>query len=194
MELDAPELAERLHLAAAKDTVRGVMFNAVMQPVARRYGAADLRALHERLAPADWSALRMYPVADFLKLLFEVVEVGVRRGEARADALRWAGAGCSEVFLASPVGKALLALFARLGTMAFFRQVGPAYRLMATYGTREFELLGPNEGVVHFRNELCPPLFHEGVFLAGLQAVKLRGSIEARMLSAVDFDLVGRWS
>ncbi len=193
MELDAADLAERLQITTPKDTVRGVMFNAVLQRVATKYGAADLAALQERAAPADWGLLRMYPTADFLKLLFEVVELEVRRGEPRADALRWVGAGCSEAFLASSVGKALLGLFSRMGPLALFRQVGPAYRLMVSYGFREFESRGANDGVVRFRNELVPPLFHEGAFQAGLRAVQLEATIEARARSPVDFDLVGHW-
>ena len=164
-----------------------MMFNAVARLATEQLGIPIV----ELLAPGaagEWATFGVYPAADLLRLVYAIAEANLSGG-APGETWRRLGEGCGEAFLDSALGRSLVGLFRRIGVEAFLPQVPPAYGLFARYGSRSVEVLGPGAWQVRFRGEVLPAELHLGVFDAGLQAVDLRGSLEIRPRSLLDFDL-----
>jgi uncharacterized protein (TIGR02265 family) len=193
MDFDRNELEERLRATTPRDTVRGMMFKGVMVEAGRRFGPDRAGEVQRRVAPQGWRDFFSYPAADFLKMMFELTELGQAGGASRAEMQRFCGAATADAFFASTIGKTLLLLWSSGGPPKLLHNAPGGYRQVVSYGVRTFLPQGERAGVMQFRQDMMPAAYHEGVFQACFRALRAEVEMESRPLSLVDLDIHFRW-
>ncbi|HSP80533.1 MAG TPA: TIGR02265 family protein, partial [Myxococcaceae bacterium] len=173
MPSDKNDLAQRLAVCKTDDTVRGFIFKAVYQMVEERAGGAAVERMMQQLRvhkmPVDFFS---YPVADFLRLIYLAADVLEPQCGSPEEGLRACGACTVTGFFKSYVGNTLVKLIGMNDPKRLFGSVQTVYSTLVSYGTREYEDLGPGRIRLTYRGDMQPIYFHEGALGEALRVMR----------------------
>jgi uncharacterized protein (TIGR02265 family) len=181
-------------LAPESATVRGLIFNAVFKLVAEHQGgvaAAELRSTISKKPLMDFFA---YPARDFLRVLYDAAELLAPRYGSTGAAIYACGAAAVGVFFQSSVGRTLTHIVGRGNPKRLFSSAPTAYSTAVSYGQREYAVLGENRVMLHFRGDMQPTEFHQGMLEEALRAVGCEGRVEVRKLGLDEAEYIIEWS
>lgn len=191
MPTDRKDLAARIAATSARDTARGLTFNALFDTIEEHLGReAALAADPER--KGHRTEFFSFPVADFLRIAFEGADRLERKLGSVDEAFRAFGYRTTTNVLGSMMGATMIALAGRNGLRALLGQAVTGYRASVSYGDRRLEWVGPSHARFTFEGDFLVPQYHCGIFLAAIDAMGAKGRVEGRstgLLSAV-YDLV----
>ena len=170
MPLDRSELAERISATRSTDLLRGSVFHAVLNEVARRCPEHPdlplLRAQHGQLA---LRALHFYPAADWLNLLWDAADMLEPVAGSEVAALEEIGAAVCRHFLDSLVCKLALALGGRGSPVDRVMHAPATYSAGASYGQRTVERISRELAVLRIDQDIAPCPYHVGLIRAGVE-------------------------
>ena len=183
-----------MNLAVEGATVRGLIFNAIFKLVAQHEGesaAAELRSAISKKPLVDFFS---YPVRDFLQVLYGAGEkLAPRYGSVEA-AIKACGAAAIGGFFQSGVGKTLTHIIGKGDPKRLFSSAPTAYGTAVSYGQREYTALGERRVRLHFRGDMQPVEFHQGLLEEALRAVGFQqGRVEARKLGLEEAEYIIEW-
>jgi uncharacterized protein (TIGR02265 family) len=194
MPSDKTELAQRIAICKPEDTVRGFIFKSVYGLVEQRAGSAGvdriLLQLRGAKMPVDFFS---YPVADFLRLLYAATDVLEPQYPSVQDAFRACGASTVTGFFNSYVGNTLMKLIGMGEPRRALSTVGTVYSTLVSYGTREFQDLGNNRGLITFRGDMQPVYFHEGSLTEVLRVLCGSGKVTGKALALDHAEYLLEW-
>jgi uncharacterized protein (TIGR02265 family) len=170
MPTDRKDLQRRVAATTARDTARGLCFNALFDTIEEHLGkgaAVEVDPEHEGHRTEFFS----YPVADFLRISFEGADRLERKLGSLDDAFRAFGYRTTTNVLGSMMGATMIALAGKNGLRALLGQAVTGYRATVSYGERKLEWVGPRHARFTFDNDFLVPQYHCGVFLAAVDAV-----------------------
>ncbi|HZI15593.1 MAG TPA: DUF2378 family protein [Myxococcus sp.] len=169
------DLERRIALARPDDTVRGLIFNAVLALAGRQLGPEAAVRLREPLftrSPVDFFS---YPAVDFLRLIYSTADALTPRYGSHEEAMRAVGGAAVTGFFHSTVGQTLTRLIGQKDPKRLFANAPTAYSTLVSYGRREYSELGARRVRLHFQGDMQPVAFHEGVLGEALNAIGCRG-------------------
>lgn len=188
------DLKKRLALATPADTVRGLFFSGVLDTV--RYLATEREAWHCRkmLGQAPYFDFLPYAIPDFLRLVFTAARCLSTRDEDFAGALRKLGKRGMKDFLGSSAGKTFLS-FSFNEPRRVLSSLPVLFRTTTSYGERTVQWLGPRYCRVVMKRDFLPTAYHEGSFLALMEALRLEGAeVKSRVTGVIDSEYVLTWT
>lgn len=157
-------------MAAARDTVKGMIFNGMIDAVRAASGeeaAARCKAVAKQKRFIDFF---FCPVADYLRMAWFAVELLEKPlGSVDADFFQL-GRRAVLSFLDTGVDKTLLVLISNDLRRAL-GNADMAYRTTISYGERSLRWPGPREARFEFKGDFLVPPFHAGVIKTGLEAI-----------------------
>ncbi|HEX8822719.1 MAG TPA: DUF2378 family protein, partial [Archangium sp.] len=174
-------------------TVRGLIFNAVFTLVAQHQGekaATELRATIAKKPLVDFFS---YPLRDFLQVLYAAADSLAPRYGSPEAAIRACGAAAIGGFFQSSVGKTLTNIIGQKDPKRLFSSSPTAYATAVNYGQREYTALGERRVRLHFRGDLQPVEFHQGLLEEALRSVGHQGRVEARKLAIDEAEYFIEW-
>lgn len=194
MPSDKNELAQRIAICKPEDTVRGFIFKSVYGLVEQRAGSAGVDRILQQLRgakmPVDFFS---YPVGDFLRLLYTAVDVLEPQYPTVEDTFRACGASTVTGFFNSYVGNTLMKLIGMGEPRRALSTVGTVYSTLVSYGTREFQDLGGNKGLITFRGDMQPVYFHEGSLAEVLRVLCGGGKVTGKALALDQTEYLLEW-
>jgi uncharacterized protein (TIGR02265 family) len=170
MPTDRNDLQRRIGATTARDTARGLCFNALFDTIEEHLGkgaAVEVDPEHKGHRTEFFS----YPVADFLRISFEGADRLERKIGSVDEAFRAFGYRTTTNVLGSMMGATMIALAGKNGLRALLGQAVTGYRATVSYGERKLEWLGPRHARFTFDEDFLVPQYHCGVFLAAVDAV-----------------------
>ncbi len=187
------DLERRIALARPEDTVRGLIFNAVLSLAQRELGPEAASRLREPLfkrSPVDFFS---YPVVDFLRLIYSTADALAPQCGSREEALRVIGGATVEGFFRSTVGQTLTRLIGQKDPKRLFSNAPTAYATLVSYGRREYSELGERRVRLHFHGDMQPVEFHEGVLGEALKAIGCKGQAQGTPRALDEAEYVIGW-
>jgi uncharacterized protein (TIGR02265 family) len=187
------EFDQRMRLAPEGATVRGLIFNAIFKLVAQHLGddaATELRALIAKKPLVDFFS---YPARDFLRVLYGAGERLAPKYGSVEEGIRACGAAAIGGFFQSNVGRTLTHIIGRGDPKRLFSSSPTAYTTAVSYGQREYTALGERRVRLHFRGDMQPVEFHQGLLEEALRAVGCPGRVEVRKLSLEEAEYTIEW-
>lgn len=190
MPANKAELSARLMAAHPGDNVLGLIFTSVFQLIEQQAGAGALTRLRTGELAKEYSELRMYPVQDFLHLLFNAAELLEGRLGTPDTVFRMCGEKSITRYNSGP-GRFLFSVLARGEPHKLFSMAQIGYSTAVTYGKREYKATSPKSGVLRAQGDMIPPAFHEGLFIGSLKLLNIRGRAWARPhgIDCADYDI-----
>lgn len=179
MQANKAELSARLTAAHPGDNVLGLIFTSVFHLVEEQAGPDTLMKLRTGELGKEYSELRMYPVQDFLHLLFNAAELLEGRLGTPDTVFRACGEKSITRYNSGP-GRFLFNVLARGDPHKLFSMAQIGYSTAVTYGKREYKPISPKSGVLRVQGDMIPPAFHEGLFIGSLKLLNIRGRAWAR--------------
>ena len=173
------ELARRMCLATAEDTMRGMIFNGTLE-VLRELGARSLmQRCVEDTGESRFLDFFSYPVRMHGRMVITALPVLVQEHGSAEEALRRLGRLVGQRFLQMGVGKVMRAMMP-LSPRQLQSTLPIAYRAAVSFGEHSVRWTGPQSGRFTLRRDFLPHPFHEGVLEAslelwGAQSVQVRG-------------------
>lgn len=184
-EWSAPlDLAAHLRLAPAESTVKGMFLQQIVE--------AALAASGTRLGRGEYSAVKDYPLHEWLELLVRGAglthpDVPVREG------LRRLGQRCYPMLAESMIGKILVSV-AGNDINAILRVAPRVYRVSSTIGAVEVSFLEPQRAIIQLREIWdFPDAYQVGIYEGGLRALGRSGEVRVRVLGPASADLELVW-
>lgn len=190
MPSDKADLSARLIATQRGDSVLGLFFQSVLDVVQQRGGEGAVAKVRTDGLTVDYSALRMYPVQDFLRLLF-----------AAADVLEWVFGSPDAVFRVlghtgmtrydSGPGRFVVGVLSRGEPHRLLGATQLGYSGAVTYGRREYRATGLKSGVLMCEGDMLPPAFHEGLLAGAIGLLSFKPHVKARPLAVdrVEYDI-----
>ncbi|MFY0569572.1 DUF2378 family protein [Archangium lansingense] len=182
-----------MRLAVEGANVRGLIFNAVFKLLAQHEGEQAATALRATIAKKPLVDFFSYPVRDFLQVLYGAAETLAPRYGSVEDAIRACGAAAIGGFFQSGVGKTLAHIIGQGDPKRLFSSAPTAYSTAVSYGQREYSNLGERRVRLHFRGDMQPVEFHQGLLEEALRAVGCQGRVEARKLGLEEAEYIIEW-
>ncbi|MBK9518582.1 MAG: TIGR02265 family protein [Anaeromyxobacter sp.] len=185
MPADRDDLSLRLAAASAADTSRGLNYNTLFSLVRDHLGPA---------APAEVDVLKKgarvdffsYPIGEYLRTTWNAVDRLEPTFGGADEVLTELGRRTITGFLASMIGRTVFAVGGK-DPRRMLASGAPGYKAAVSYGERTVEFPGPRQAVMSFRRDFMPPVFHQAVILAGLQATDaIRPRVVGRALTLLD--------
>jgi uncharacterized protein (TIGR02265 family) len=165
-------LLRRIELSPPEARAHGDNHAWILRDLAHLYGAAVAEQVRG-LVPAAGPGSFNYPVPEFLRLLdAAALTAGRHSGEPYGQVLERLGALNIRGFLESPLGRALWMRVPR-EVHAVLEWSVVSTRSAVSHGHRRYEKIGPREALVLYRDELLGPSWIRGIFVGGLQALRL---------------------
>jgi uncharacterized protein (TIGR02265 family) len=183
----------RIGVTPEEATVRGLIFNSIFKLVAHHQGAAvaeELRSLISKKPLVDFFS---YPARDFLKILYGAAERLTPRYGSMEAAIQACGAAAVSGFFSSQVGKTLTNIIGKGNPKRLFSSAPTAYSTTVSYGQRTCTPMGERSVRLHFRGDMQPVEFHQGLLAEALRAVGCKGRVEARKLSLDEAEYTIEW-
>ncbi|MFY1830382.1 DUF2378 family protein [Myxococcus fulvus] len=173
------DLDQRLALVRPEDTVRGLIFNAVLLLAERQLGPDSAARLREPLfkrSPVDFFS---YSAVDAIRLLYATSEALEKAGRypTQEDAVRACGAAAVTGFFSSTVGQTLTRLIGKGDPKRLLSNAPTAYSTLVSYGRREYTVLHERHVRLSFQGDMQPVQFHEGVLQEALKAIQCNGRV-----------------
>lgn len=187
------ECEQRIAVTPENATVRGLIFNAVLGLVGRRQGDAAATALREPISKKAFVDFFSYSARDFLRLLYAAAEkLAPEHGGSLEDAIRACGGAAVSGFFQSGVGRTLTQLIGQ-DPKRLFSSAPTAYATTVGYGHRSCTQLSDKSVRLHFKEDMQPIEFHQGLLDEALKAVGGKGSVEARAISLNEAEYTISW-
>lgn len=181
-------------LAPENATVRGLIFNAVLSLVERRQGAAAAEAVRGTVSKKPFVDFFSYPARDFLRLLYEAaVRLAPEHGGSLEEAIRACGGAAVGGFFQSSVGRTLTKLVGQGDPRKLFSSAPTAYSTTVGYGQRTYTELNERSVRLHFKDDMQPVKFHQGLLEEALKAVGGKGQVEVRSVSLSEAEYTISW-
>lgn len=188
------DLDQRLELVRPEDTVRGLIFNAVLMLAEKQLGpdmASRLREPIFKRSPVDFFS---YPAVDAIRLLYSTSEALVRAGRygTQEEAVRACGAAAVTGFFSSTVGQTLTRLIGKGDPKRLLSNAPTAYSTLVSYGRRDYNVVTERHVRLSFHGDMQPVQFHEGVLQEALKAIQCKGTVVGTPHGyfAADYDIV----
>ncbi|WP_338864134.1 TIGR02265 family protein [Myxococcus stipitatus] len=188
------DLDQRLALVRPDDTVRGLIFNAVLLLAEKQLGpdmASRLREPIFKRSPVDFFS---YPAVDAIRLLYSTSEALARAGRygTQEEAVRACGAAAVTGFFSSTVGQTLTRLIGKGDPKRLLSNAPTAYSTLVSYGRRDYNVVTERHVRLSFHGDMQPVQFHEGVLQEALKAIQCKGSVVGTPHGyfAADYDIV----
>lgn len=190
MPANKEELAARLSAAHPGDSVLGLFFTTVFQLVEQHAGLATLTKLRTGELAKEYSELRMYPVQDFLHLIYDVADVLEGKFGSPAAVFRACGESSMSRYNSGP-GRFLFNVLARGDPHKLCSMAQIGYSTAVSYGRREYKPTSPKSGVLHAQGDMIPPAYHEGIVVGALKMLNVQGRARARPhgIDRVEYDI-----
>jgi uncharacterized protein (TIGR02265 family) len=183
----------RLGVTPEEATVRGLIFNAVFKLVASHQGETAAVELRTTIAKKPLVDFFSYPAKDFLKILYGAAErLAPRYGSVEA-AIQACGAAAVGGFFQSQVGRTLTNIIGRGNPKRLFSSAPTAYATTVSYGQRTCTPMGERGVRLHFRGDMQPVEFHQGLLAEALRAVGCQGRVEVRKVSLDEAEYLIQW-
>lgn len=190
MPLDRVELAERIAQTRPSDLLRGSIFHAVINEVARRCPEhPDLHLLKARHGQRALRALHFYPAADWLDLLWDAGDMLEPLAGSTEGALDELGAAVCRHFLDSLVGKLALALGGRGSPIDRVLHAPATYSAGASYGHRTVERVSRDLAIVRIQGDIAPCAYHVGLIRAGVERAGHPVRVEGKATGLLSCDV-----
>jgi len=187
------DMDQRLALVRPEDTVRGLIFNAVLNLAERQLGpdaAAKLREPLFKRSPVDFFS---YSAVDAIRLLYATSDALARAGRfgSQEEAVRACGAAAVTGFFSSTVGQTLTRLIGKGDPKRLLSNAPTAYSTLVSYGRREYSVVAERHVRLAFEGDMQPVQFHEGVLQEALKAIQCNGTVTGtpRGYFAADYDI-----
>ncbi len=187
------ELEQRIGVAPESATVRGLIFNSVFKLVTQNLGehtATELRATIAKKPLVDFFS---YPARDFLKVLYGAGELLAPKYGSVPAAIKACGAAAIGGFFQSSVGKTLTHIIGNGDPKRLFSSSPTAYATAVSYGQREYTALTERRVRLHFRGDMQPVEFHQGLLEEALRSTGHPGRVEARKLGLDEAEYIIEW-
>jgi uncharacterized protein (TIGR02265 family) len=132
----------------------------------------------------------MYPVQDFLQLLFAAADAleGVL---GSSEAAFWACGHTGITRYDSGPGRFVIGVLARGEPHRLLAAAQLGYSGGVTYGRREYRATGIKSGVLRAEGDMLPPAFHEGLLTGSIELLSFKGRVKARpqAIDRVEYDI-----
>ncbi|MBN1207199.1 MAG: TIGR02265 family protein [Myxococcaceae bacterium] len=190
MPANKVDLAARLTAAHPGDNVLGLFFTTVFHIVEQQAGPAALMKVRTGELAKDYSELRMYPVQDFLHLIYQVADLLEGKLGSPEDVFRTCGETSMTRYNSGP-GRFLFGVLVRGDPHKLFSMAQIGYSTAVTYGRREYKPVSPKAGVLRANGDMIPPAYHEGVIIGSLKLLNIQGHARARPqgVDRVEYDI-----
>ncbi|WP_224240144.1 TIGR02265 family protein [Hyalangium gracile] len=190
MPANKADLLARLTAVHPGDNALGLFFTTVFHLVEQQAGPAALTKLRTGELAKDYSELRMYPVKDFLHLLFSVADLLEPRLGSPEAVFRACGETSVTRYNSGP-GRFLFNVLARGDPHKLFSMAQVGYNTAVTYGRREYQVISPKSGVLRANGDMIPPAYHEGILIGSLKLLNVQGRARARVqgIDRVEYDI-----
>lgn len=187
------DLAERLREAGEADTCKGMFFNGILATIGRELPASSSEEVRRLLPEKKYVDFFNYPIATFLPPAFATLERLAPAHGGFDAAARLLGMQAINDFLATPVGRTLVAVSGG-EPRQLMRATPTAYRTAVSYGAREATFPAPTRCLLTFRRDFMPHPYHEGALLAALRTIGLEhATVTGRRVGPLDADFDIRW-
>lgn len=188
------ECEQRMAATPENATVRGLIFNAVLALLTRRQGAEAAEAVRATVSKKPFVDFFSYPARDFLHLLYEAAALlAPEHGGSLEEAIRACGGAAVSGFFLSSVGRTLTKLVGHGDPRRLFSSAPTAYSTTVGYGQRTYSELGERSVRLHFKDDVQPVKFHQGLLEEALKAVGGQGQVEVRILSPSETEYIISW-
>jgi uncharacterized protein (TIGR02265 family) len=190
MPANKAELSARLMAVQPRDSALGLFFTTVFHLVEEQAGPGALSQVRTGALAKDYSELRMYPVKEFLELIYQVADVLEERHGSAEAVFRKCGEYSMARYSSGP-GRFLFNVLVRGDPHKLFSMAQIGYSTATTYGRREYQPLGARSGVLRAHGDVLPPAYHEGVILGSLRLINLEGEARARahQIDRVEYEI-----
>ena len=196
LRIDGDDLAQRVALAAAADTCKGMFCNGLFHAVQRARGAGGLEQLQHAAAGKKFVDFFNYPIAEFLPMAWVAAELvgGGSTPLALESGIRSLGRQATDDFLGTAVGKTLLML-AGSDPRRLMNSLASGYKTAVSYGTRSITWKAPTHGIFAMRRDFMPHPYHEGVLLQVISAIGGKNvQVKGLRVGLLDTDYEFSWS
>jgi uncharacterized protein (TIGR02265 family) len=193
MPTDTNELAQRLELVRATYTVRGLMFNAVLDLVTEQAGRASTDKLVRELSLPRLNDFFSYPAVDFLRLLFAAADLLEPHFGSIPEAFRVLGIASVQGFFGSSVGRALAKIVVQGDPKRAFSSTPICYSTMMNHGSHAYEPLEGNRVRLVFRGNMQPAPYHEGILTAVLSTLGWKGRVTSAVHGLDHTEYIIEW-
>ncbi len=192
-DLSIADLSDRLRMATAEDTCKGMFFNGLLSAAKVLLGIDAHLQVQAMLVEKKYVDFFNYPISTFLPAAFTAAKLLEERSMGFDGAMLRLGEQAIDDFLATPVGRTLVTVSA--GEAKRLVRAAPiAYKTAVSYGTRETVVLSDTACLFKVRRDFMPHTYHEGVFLAVLRALGCEDvSVRAEKLGLMDVDYAISW-
>lgn len=192
MPVDQRDLQTRIAASTPRDTVRGLIFNAIFDTVEQHLGKAAALAC-DPAGKAHRTDFFSFPVADFLTIIGRAVDrLEPEVGSVDRAFFEVGYRAMANVF-GSTLGATLVALAGR-SPRVILGQTPTAYRGTVSYGERRIQFVGEREANVTFARDFLVPPFHCGVFTAALEPFGVKGlEVTGTQVALLDATYRIRW-
>lgn len=190
MPANKADLSARLMATHPGDNALGLFFTTVFHLVEQRAGAEALKRLRSGELAKDYSELRMYPVHDFLQLLFGAADLLEGRLGSPDAVFRACGETSITRYNCGP-GRFLFGVLARGDPHKLFSAAQLGYSTAVTYGRRQYQATSFKSGMLRAEGDMMPPAYHEGVLIGSLKLLKVEGRARGRAqgIDRVEYDI-----
>ncbi|WP_224368032.1 TIGR02265 family protein [Hyalangium versicolor] len=190
MPANKADLQARLSAIHPGDNALGLFFTTVFSLVEQQAGPSALMKLRTGELAQDFSELRMYPVKDFLQMIYQVADLL----EAKMGSPEAVFRACGEYSITrynSGPGRFLFNVLVRGDPHKLFSMAQIGYNTAVTYGRREYQVLSPKSGVLRANGDMVPPAYHEGILMGSLKVLNIQGRARARAqaIDRVEYDI-----
>ena len=187
------EREQRMGLAPEGATVRGLIFNAVFKLVGKHKGEAVATELRARISRKPLVDFFSYPARDFIEVLYQGAELMAPEYGSVEAAIQACGAASISGFFQSSVGRTLTSLIGHKDPKRLFSSSPTAYSTAVSYGRREYAALGERRVRLHFRGDMQPVEFHQGLLMEALRTVGYEGRVSAHKLGLDEAEYIIEW-
>lgn len=172
MPCDPADLRRRTAAASTRDTVRGLIFNAMFDVIREHAGEEVARRCDPR-GEGHRTDFFGYPVAEYLEIAWCGADALEQTAESVDRAFWLFGHRAARTELASLIGRAFTSFVGR-DPRRMMSNAAHGYRATVSYGQRRTEWLGDRHARLTFRRDFLVPPFHCGVLTAALEATGVR--------------------
>ena len=190
MPHDSTDLARRLGLAKATDTIKGTVFRAVLSEIERHVAADDprLAELRKSFAKRAWQEFSSFPIAEYLKLVYAAADLIEPKAGSPRQAMNQLGYSVTNAFLTSPIGKVATSIASGKKAVDVLSYAPGVYGVSASYGQRTFVRLSDHQAMLKIRGDFMPPDYHLGVIRCGLETFGHKVQLEVKTFGLLDAD------
>jgi uncharacterized protein (TIGR02265 family) len=190
MPANKADLSARLTAVHPGDNALGLFFTTVFNLVEQRAGPGALVKVRTGELAKEYSELRMYPVRDFLQLIFQVADLLEPTLGSPEAVFRACGEHSITRYKSGP-GRFLFNVLVRGDPHKLFSVAQIGYSTAVTYGRREYKPTSSKSGVLRVLGDLVPPAYHEGVVMGSLKLLDIQGHARARPqgIELVEYDI-----